>query len=225
MKLMMIVSFPTSEPVGPHGPPAINQYIPEYYFMSMSIGRSAVTGVAAWTLMTMLHIPPTGAICAGILTAFITESMIQGSARSHLKHKASSLQTELNIAIDQICDMKRALDITTKDLRGALEELHRRDAIGSPAARELLARQEEAMGAQKTALEVSSDRSFETLESLERMIISQGEQTTRVQEVLSAVLEKLALQPRQHINMRDSVLTQENHSTPAMTDDIMSLLG
>jgi hypothetical protein len=175
--------------------------------------------------MAILHVPSNAAICVGILTAFITESMIQGSARSHLKHKASSLQTELNIAIDQICDMKRALDITTKDLRGALEELHRRDAIGSPAARELLARQEEAMDAQKTALEVSSDRSYETLESLERMIISQGQQTTRVQEVLSMVLEKLALEPRQHINMRDSVLTQENHSTPAMTDDIISLLG
>jgi hypothetical protein len=222
---MMIVSFLTSETAGSHGLPSISQYIPECYIIVMSIGRSAITGVAVWALMTMLHIPPTGAVCAGILTAFFTESMIQGSARSHLKHKASSLQTELNIAIDQICDMKRALDITTKDLRGALEELHRRDAIGSPAARELLARQEEAMDAQKTALEVSSDRSFETLESLERMIISQGQQTTRVQEVLSVVLEKLALEPRQHINMRDSVLTQENHSTPAMTDDIISLLG
>jgi hypothetical protein len=57
------------------------------------------------------------------------------------------------------------------------------------------------------------------------MIISQGEQTARVQEVLSMVLEKLALEPRQHINMRDSVLTQENNSTPAMTDDIISLMG
>ena len=83
----------------------------------------------------------------------------------------------------------------------------------------------EAMKAQKIALARSTDRSFETLESLERMIISQGEQTTRVQEVLSVVLEKLALEPRQNINMRDSVLTQENHSTPSMTEDILSLLG
>ena len=139
---MMIVSFLMSETVGPHGLPTITQYIPDATFIVMSIGRSAITGVAVWALMTMFQIPPTGAICAGILTTFFTESMIQGSARSHLKHKASSLQTELNIAIDQICDMKRALDITTKDLRGALDELHRRDAIGSPAARELLALQE-----------------------------------------------------------------------------------
>ena len=121
--------------------------------------------------------------------------------------------------------MKRALDVTTKDLKDALDELHSRDAIGRPAARELLTRQEEAMKAQKIALARSTDRSFETLESLERMIISQGEQTTRVQEVLSVVLEKLALEPRQNINMRDSVLTQENHSTPSMTEDILSLLG
>jgi len=39
------------------------------------------------------------------------------------------------------------------------------------------------------------------------------------------VLEKLALEPRQNINMRDSVLTQENNSTPSMTEDIISLLG
>ena len=57
------------------------------------------------------------------------------------------------------------------------------------------------------------------------MIISQGEQTARVQEVLSAVLEKLALSPRQNINMKDSVLTQENNSTPTMSDDILALMG
>ena len=191
----------------------------------MGIGRSAIVGVAAWALMTIVRAPHDVALGVGIFSAFITESMIQSNTRGHLKHKASNLQNELNIAIGQIVDMKRALEITTTDLRDALEELHRRDAIGSPAARELLARQEEAIKVQKVALDRSTDRSFETLESLERMIVSQGQQTTRVQEVLSMVLEKLALEPRQHINMRDSVLTQENNSTPSMTDDIMGLLG
>ena len=191
----------------------------------MGIGRSAIVGVAAWALMTIVRVPHDVALGVGIFSAFITESMIQSNTRGHLKHKASNLQNELNIAIGQIVDMKRALEVTTTDLRDALEELHRRDAIGRPAARELLARQEEAIKVQKVALDRSTDRSFETLESLERMIVSQGQQTTRVQEVLSMVLEKLALEPRQHINMRDSVLTQENNSTPAMTDDIMSLLG
>ena len=191
----------------------------------MGIGRSAIVGVAAWALMTIVRVPHDVALGVGIFSAFITESMIQSNTRGHLKHKASNLQNELNIAIGQIVDMKRALEVTTTDLRDALEELHRRDAIGSPAARELLARQEEAIKVQKVALDRSTDRSFETLESLERMIVSQGQQTTRVQEVLSMVLEKLALEPRQHINMRDSVLTQENNSTPSMTDDIMGLLG
>lgn len=191
----------------------------------MGIGRSAIVGVAAWALMTIVRVPHDVALGVGIFSAFITESMIQSNTRGHLKHKASNLQNELNIAIGQIVDMKRALEVTTTDLRDALEELHRRDAIGSPAARELLARQEEAIKVQKVALDRSTDRSFETLESLERMIVSQGQQTTRVQEVLSMVLEKLALEPRQHINMRDSVLTQENNSTPAMTDEIISLMG
>ena len=191
----------------------------------MGLTRSAIIGLMAWGIMTVMHVKHELAIGVGIFSAFLAESMIQANARSHLRHKATSLQTELNIAIDQICDMKRALDVTTKDLRNALDELHRRDAVGSPAARELLARQEEAMEAQKVALDRSTDRSFETLESLERMIISQGQQTSRVQEVLSMVLEKLALEPRQHINMHDSVLTQENHSTPAMTDDLISLMG
>jgi len=191
----------------------------------MGIGRSAVIGIAAWALMMLIQMQHDVAIGVGIFTTFFAESMMQANMRGQLKHKATNLQTELNIAIGQICDMKRALEVTTTDLRTALEELYRRDAVGSPAARELLARQEGAMKAQKVALDRSTDRSFETLESLERMIISQGQQTTRVQEVLSAVLEKLALEPRQQINMHDSVLTQENHSTPTMSDDIIALLG
>ena len=191
----------------------------------MGLTRSVVIGIMAGGLMTAMHVKHELAIGGGIFSAFFVQSVVQANARGALKHKASSLQNELNIAVHQICDMKRALDVTTKDLKDALDELHRRDAIGSPAARELLTRQEEAMKAQKIALARSTDRSFETLESLERMIISQGEQTTRVQEVLSVVLEKLALEPRQNINMRDSVLTQENHSTPSMTEDILSLLG
>lgn len=191
----------------------------------MGIGKSAVVGVAAWALMMLIQVQHGVALGVGVFTAFFTESIVQANMRGQLKHKASNLQTELNIAIGQICDMKRALELTTTDLRAALEELYRRDAVGSPAARELLARQEGAMKAQKVALDRSTDRSFETLESLERMIISQGQQTTRVQEVLSVVLEKLALEPRQLINMHDSVLTQENHSTPAMSDDIIALMG
>ncbi len=191
----------------------------------MGLMRSGIIGICSWSILFLLNVKPHIAIGVGIFSAFLSESMIQANAKSHLRHKATALQTELNVAVHQICDMKRALDLTTKDLRDALDELHRRDAIGSPAARELLTRQEEAMVAQRTALKVSSDRSFETLESLERMIISQGEQTARVQEVLSMVLQQLALEPRQQINMHDSVFTQENNSTPSMTEDLIALMG
>ena len=191
----------------------------------MAIGRSAIVGVSTWIIVMSIGFQREFSIAMGFFFAFLTESTIQSSARASLKHKASHLQNELNIAIGELTHMKRALDNTTSELRDALDELHRRDAIGSPAARELLARQEEAVKAQKRAIDLSSNRSVETLESLERMIISQGEQTARVQEVLSAVLEKLALSPRQNINMKDSVLTQENNSTPSMSDDIISLLG
>lgn len=191
----------------------------------MAIGRAALMGVLTWAMMMSLDFHREVSIAMGIFAAFLTESTIQSSKRAHLKHKASHLQNELNIAIGELSHMKRALDNTTSELREALDELHRRDAIGSPAARELLARQEEAVKAQKKAIDLSANRSVETLESLERMIISQGEQTARVQEVLSAVLEKLALSPRQNINMKDSVLTQENNSTPTMSDDILALMG
>ncbi len=191
----------------------------------MGITRTVIVGISTWGLMSLFHTPHDVRLGVAIFTAFMSESMLQSSIRGQLKHKASHLQNELNVAIMQLTDMKVALDHTTNELRQALDELHRRDAIGSPAARELLQRQEDAMDAQKIALEMSNDRSVETLESLERMIIAQGHQTARVQEVLSVVLEKLALEPRQNITMRDSVLMQEKDSTPGMTDDIIAQMG
>ena len=191
----------------------------------MGITRTVIVGISTWGLMSLFHTPHDVRLGVAIFTAFMSESMLQSSIRGQLKHKASHLQNELNMAIMQLKDMKLALDNTTNELCQALDELHRRDAIGSPAARELLKRQEDAMDAQKVALEMSSDRSVETLESLERMIIAQGHQTARVQEVLSVVLEKLALEPRQNITMRDSVLMQEKDSTPSMTDDIIAQMA
>ncbi|MDP6870156.1 MAG: hypothetical protein QGI21_05235 [Candidatus Poseidoniaceae archaeon] len=191
----------------------------------MGITRTIIVGISTWGLMSLFHTPHDIRLGVSIFTAFMSESILQSSIRGELKHKASNLQNELNISIIQLTDMKVALDQTTKELKQALEELYRRDAIGSPAARELLKRQEDAMGAQKVALEMSNDRSVETLESLERMIIAQGHQTARVQEVLSVVLEKLALEPRQNITMRDSVLMQEKESIPGMTDDIIAQMA
>ena len=88
----------------------------------MGLTRSAVIGLMTWGIMTVMHVKHELAIGVGIFSAFLAESMIQANARSHLRHKATSLQTELNIAIDQICDMKRALDVTSKELRSSLHE-------------------------------------------------------------------------------------------------------
>jgi len=211
--------------MGTHGPPASFVYTPVTKYYLMGITRAALIGSFTWAMMMVADVHHNVALGAGVFTAFFAESIFQSNIRSVLKHKATSLQTELNLAIVQLNDMQRALDKTTHELRNALGEIHRRDAIGSPAARELLARQEEALDAQSAALEVSSSRSIETLESLERMVVAQGSQTARMQEVLTQVLQKLALEPRQNINMRDSVLMQEQDSIPAMNDDVMAMLA
>jgi uncharacterized coiled-coil protein SlyX len=211
--------------MGAHGPPGLFVYTPKPKYNLMGITRAAIIGTFTWAMMALADVHHNFALVAGVITAFFAESIFQSNTRSILKHKATGLQTELNLAIVQLNDMKRALDKTTHELRNALGELHRRDAIGSPAARELLARQEEALDAQSAALEVSSSRSIETLESLERMVVAQGSQTARMQEVLTQVLQKLALAPRQNIHMRDSVLMQEQDSIPTMNDDVMAMLS
>ena len=211
--------------MGAHGPPGLFVYTPKPKYNLMGITRAAIIGTFTWAMMALADVHHNFALVAGVITAFFAESIFQSNTRSILKHKATGLQTELNLAIVQLNDMKRALDKTTHELRNALGELHRRDAIGSPAARELLARQEEALDAQSAALEVSSSRSIETLESLERMVVAQGSQTARMQEVLTQVLQKLALEPRENIHMRDSVLMQEQDSIPTMDDDVMAMLA
>ncbi len=67
--------------------------------------------------MVILEVRPHVAIGVGIFAAFMSESMIQASAKSHLRHKATSLESELNIAIGQITDMKRALNHCDKPIR------------------------------------------------------------------------------------------------------------
>ena len=192
----------------------------------MGIARSALMGTAAWMTIRIIGGPQDFALGIAVLVAFFSDSVIQSNVRKQLKQRARQLQTELNFASSRINQIGNILNRTDENLRQALVELERRDSIGSPAARKLLSTQKEAIKAQKKAIEMSGTRSIETLESLERMIISQGSQTARMQEVLTAVLEKLALEPRQSINMRDSVLMQEaQDSCPSMSEDVIAMLG
>jgi hypothetical protein len=94
-----------------------------------------------------------------------------------------------------------------------MEEINRRDAVGSPAARELLSRQEQAMNAQSKAIEARSNRNEALLDSLERLLVMQSDQTSRIQLTLADVLQKLALEPRQSLMLQDSVLVQDAPQT------------
>ena len=115
MKSMMIASFLMNERGSPRTP-----YFGSIYtgVVSNSDGPNTINNHWCFSVVDdgYPEVKPHVAIGVGVFAAFMSESMIQASARSHLRHKATSLQSELNIAIGQITDMKRALDITTKDL-------------------------------------------------------------------------------------------------------------
>ena len=105
------------------------------------------------------------------------------------------------------------LQKTNQELHNAMEEINRRDAVGSPAARELLSRQEQAMNAQSKAIEDRSNRNEALLDSLERLLVMQSDQTSRIQLTLADVLQKLAMEPRQSLMLQDSVLVQDAPQT------------
>jgi hypothetical protein len=101
------------------------------------------------------------------------------------------------------------------ELNTANEELRRRDAVGSPAARELLKRQEEAMDAASRALDNRQERSNIVLESMERLLSFQAEQTANMQQTMGDLLHQIALQPRGNVTMQDSVLVQDMNTPPS----------
>jgi hypothetical protein len=101
------------------------------------------------------------------------------------------------------------------ELNTAIEELQRRDAVGSPAARELLKRQEEAMEAASRALDSRQERSNIVLESMERLLSFQAEQTANMQQTMGDLLAQIALQPRGNVTMQDSVLVQDMNARPS----------
>ena len=105
----------------------------------------------------------------------------------------------------------------------AIEELQRRDAVGSPAARELLARQEEAMNAASNALKARHERNDVVFDSMERLLNMQVEQTANMQRAMSDLLQHLISQPRGHFSMSDSVLVQERDGGPAASETFAEL--
>ena len=76
----------------------------------------------------------------------------------------------------------------------------------------MLKRQEEAMTAASKALEARHERSDVVLNSMERMLDVQVNQTAKMQQAMSDLLQHMVQQPRANVTMTDSVLVQENNA-------------
>ena len=91
---------------------------------------------------------PEVAVLAGIVSVFVCEATIHRAERKGLQRERLQLRQQLNLSSYNISQLQESLS-------NVQAELHRRDIIGTPAARELLKRQEEAMNAQSSALEAA----------------------------------------------------------------------
>jgi uncharacterized protein with von Willebrand factor type A (vWA) domain len=148
--------------------------------------------------------------------AFFSEAAHHQSELSAIRRHNKTMVSHLREANFQIDGLETALTRRHVELNSAIEELHRRDAVGSPAARELLKRQEEAMDAATLALDNRQERSNIVLESMERLLSFQAEQTAKMQQNMADLLQQIALQPRGNVTMQDSVLVQDMKPAPSI---------
>ena len=175
----------------------------------MGILRSVFWGSVAWFSATALMLNPGKALALAIVVAFLSESTHHGAELRRMHRDGRLLSDQLRAANRQVEELERALTRRHLELNNAIEELQRRDAVGSPAARELLKRQEEAMTAASNALEARHERNDVVFDSMERLLNMQVEQTANMQQAMSNLLQHLISQPRGHFTMRDSVLVNE----------------
>ena len=175
----------------------------------MGIIRSVFWGSVAWFSATAMLVHPEMALGLAIVVAFLSESTHHGAELRRMHRDGRLLSDQLRAANRQVEELERALTRRHLELNNAIEELQRRDAVGSPAARELLKRQEEAMTAASNALEARHERNDVVFDSMERLLNMQVEQTANMQQAMSSLLQHLISQPRGHFTMRDSVLVNE----------------
>ena len=132
----------------------------------MRILASMFCGWMVWaSFVTWRLAHPEVAVLAGIVSVFVCEATIHRAERKGLQRERMQLRQQLNLSAHNIHQLQESLS-------NVQAELHRRDIIGTPAARELLKRQEEAMNAQASALEDRTsrqDRMFVAMERLEGM--------------------------------------------------------
>ena len=158
----------------------------------------------------MVH--PEMALGLAILVAFLSESARHSAELNRMQRDGRQLSVQLREANEQGEPLQMALTRRHIELNTAIEELQRRDAVGSPAARELLKRQEEAMTAASKALEARHEQNDVVFNSMERLLNMQVEQTANMQQAMSDLLQHLISQPRGHFTMSDSVLVQDRAS-------------
>ena len=191
------------------GPQAIIGYTVHSYLLFMGIVRSFVFGTLTWVILMELRTGPELALGGAVAAAFLVESAQNRSRQHRLMEQSRGLKQHLHRSSLHIEELQFHLQKTNQELHTAIEEINRRDAVGSPAARELLSRQEQAMNAQSKAIEARSDRNEALLDSLERLLVMQSDQTSRIQLTLADVVQKLAMEPRQKLMLQDSVLVQD----------------
>ncbi|HII27255.1 MAG TPA: hypothetical protein HA353_02455 [Candidatus Poseidonia sp.] len=189
----------------------------------MGIVRSVFWGGLAWFGATSMMVHPEMALGLAVVVAFLSESTNHGASLRRMQRASRDLSTQLQEANGQVENLERALTRRHVELNAAIEELQRRDAVGSPAARELLDRQEEAMKAASNALKARHERNDVVFDSMERLLNMQVEQTANMQQAMSDLLQHLITQPRGHFTMSDSVLVQERGSVPAANETFAEL--
>lgn len=175
----------------------------------MGIVKSLTIG-----LMVIMALPVLG-VDFGVALGISIVSTILGIIR-YLHNNA--LHDQLEYSNRKIFQLQNELSTADTNLSLAIDEILRRDAIGSPAIRQLLVRQEEAINAQTIAIEAHSGRNDAALEGMNRLLIMQAKQTAKMQQTLVDVLNKLLHEPRQNVTMQNSVLVEEsNSSSPVST--------
>ena len=179
----------------------------------MGIIKSVTIGIMIMVILPMFGVEFVAALAIAITSAFLAESSYHRGQQQNLFRQSNILRNQLEYSGREIFQLQSELSTTNTNLVLAINEIQRRDAVGSPAARRLLSRQEEAINAQTLAMETHGGRQDNTLDSMNRLLMMQATQTAKMQQTLVDVLNKLLHEPRQNVTMQDSVLVQESNTS------------
>ena len=175
----------------------------------MGLIRTALYAGVTWGVLTLFMVEPTLALSVSIFLGVLIESTQHSAEVNELMKQGRSLRHQLSSSNTRIGQLQAALQKTSRDLNSAVLEINRRDAIGSPATRALLDRQEEALLAQKKALNSHGLKNEEMMIRLSTLVEQQHLQNNKMQESLTDLIEKLANKPSQNVNLTDSIMVQE----------------